>query len=231
MWEIDWEGEIRVIDMFQLDLFDDVPFKFLKYNALLNDESNDDSFIVSVQDVVFDMEGWNKTRFTFELREPPEPHKLTEMQAAGEDISELAHRWKEFVVEKVYRKYSTYQDILYNILGIDDEDEDEEEEEETLTMNKIEKVILFNNDIYEKTPWASHIKYKICGNKDMGKQVKIIAELSLKAIENKDIELWKKMDEKRKEIVYKIMDNLEDIKNNITDNEYLKLCNYVKSIY
>jgi hypothetical protein len=232
MSEIDWEGEITVIDMFQLDLFDDVPFKFLKYNALLYDESNDDCYIVSVQDVVFDMEGWNKTRFTFELREPPEPHKLTEMQAAGEDISQLAHIWKEFVVEKVYRKYSTYQDMLYNIIGWNDEDEDEEEEEEeTLTMNKIMEVILFNNDIYERTPWASHIKHKICGNKEMAKQVKIIADLSLQACNNKDIELWNRMDKKRKEIVYKIMDNLEDVKNDISDNEYLKVCNYVKSIY
>jgi len=98
-------------------------------------------------------------------------------------------------------------------------------------MKKISALILFNNDIYERTPWASCIKGKIFDSEEMAKQVKIIAELSLQACNNKDIELWKKMDEKRKEIVYKIMDNIEDIKNDITEIEFLKVCNYLKSIF
>ena len=82
-----------------------------------------------------------------------------------------------------------------------------------------------------KAPYAPYIRQKICGSKEMGKQVMIIVDLSLQAIDNKDIELWNRMDKKRKEIVYKIMDNIEDIKNDITDNQYLNLCNCVKELF
>jgi len=209
---------LTIYEMKLLDLFDDVPYKYIKYNNYDSDDCDSDVIITNIEDLPYDREDWCKTRFTFELYGYTFP--------IGDD------EYKEFVVEKVYRQDSTYQNNLFAILTEeDDDDEEEEEEEDTLTMKKILALILFNNDIYDKTPWASYIKEKIIGSEEMAKQVKIIAELSQKAIDDKDIELWKKMDGKRKEIVHKIMDNLDDIKNDITENEYLKLCNYVKSIF
>ena len=217
MWQIE-DMHLTIKDMKLLDLFDDVPYKYIKYNNFDSDEFNGEVIEVNIQDLPYDREDWCKTRFTFELYG-------YSFHPDGDD------EWKEFVVEKVYRQDSTYQGNLFDIVGFNEEESDDEEEEETLTMKKILALILLNNDIYEKTPWSPYIKEKIIGSEEMAKQVKIIAELSQTAINDKDIELWKKMDKKRKEIVYKIMDNLEDIKNDITENEYLKLCNYVKSIY
>jgi hypothetical protein len=215
MWQIE-DMHLAIWEMKLLDLFDDVPYKYIKYNNYDSDNCDDDVIMTNIKDLPYDREDWCKTRFTFELYGYTNP---------GFD-----DEWKEFVVEKVYRQDSTYQGNLFNIIGFNDEESDEEEEV-TLTMKKISALILFNNDIYEKTPWASCIKGKIFDSEEMAKQLKILWKLHLKAMCDKDIELWNRMDEKRKEILYKIMDNIEDIKNDITENEYLKLCNGVKKIF
>jgi len=203
--------DLSIREMKLLDLFDDVPYKYIKYNNYDSDNCDSDEIGVTIEDLPYDMD-WCKTRFTFNLYGYTFP--------SGDD------EYKEFVVEKVYRHYSTYHNTLSDILSFYEE---EEEEEDTLTMKKI--FAIMSRMVYEKTPYASSIKEKIIVSEELAKQVKIISRLSQKAINDKDIELWKKMDKKRKEIVYKIMDNLEDIKNDITENEYLKLCNYIKSIF
>jgi hypothetical protein len=245
---MDYPTHLSVADFKALDLFDDIPYKYLVYNGWNNDDNDDDIINVEIEDLPYDREGWCMTQFKFVIREPYVCPCCRNIGCSKEDMPRHEdgtpdYNYQEFVVQKKYREGSQYEWMLSELDDVldarqdreasdnedDDEDEDEKEEE-TLTMNKIMQVILFNNDIYERTPWASHIKHKICGNKEMAKQVKIIADLSLQACNNKDIELWNRMDKKRKEIVYKIMDNLEDVKNDISDNEYLKVCNYCNII-
>ena len=83
----------------------------------------------------------------------------------------------------------------------------------------------------QSNDFSDKLKKKICSSKELGHEFLVVVKLTLKAIDNKDIELWNRMDKKRKEIIYKIMDNIEDIKNDITDNQYLNLCNCVKELF
>jgi hypothetical protein len=227
MWQIN-DMHLAIWEMKLLDLFDDVPYKYIKYNNYDSDNFDDDVIMTNIKDLPYDREDWCKTRFTFELYGYTFPD--------GDD------EWKEFVVEKVYRQDSTYQNNLFDILGFNEEEEAEvveveaeeeesDEEEHTLTNDKYDAFILFMIYINCNAPYSKYIKEKICGSDELAKQFKIIKKLSQKAIDDNDIELWKKMDKKRKEIVYKIMDNIEDIKNDITEIEFLKVCNYLKSIF
>jgi hypothetical protein len=71
---------------------------------------------------------------------------------------------------------------------------------------------------------------KIISDETM-KQSKIIAKLSIVAFMTNDEDLWEKISKKKNEIVARLMSNLDDLKDTITDEQYLALCNLYKMMY
>ena len=104
---------LMVSQMKELDLFDDIEYKYIK-NIIKHD---DDDIEVEIEDLDCDCDGlgWCKTRFTFELN----------INVSGGSMPIMVD--KEFVVEKEYNGSSIFALTLRNL---DDGEEEEEEEEE-----------------------------------------------------------------------------------------------------
>ena len=110
-----------------LDLFDDIPFKYVKSIVTFFNKNEDEwfdfDFEVEIEDVECDRVAWCATKFTFDLKI---------------NVSEGAMPlWvtKTFVVVKEYNGSSAMAmyigEHLFNEEEETDEDEDEDEDEET----------------------------------------------------------------------------------------------------
>jgi len=95
-----------------LDLFDDIPYKYLK--KLLEEE---DDFIVEIEDMPCDRVAWCKTSFTFTL----------EYEAEFNDNN----LEKEFTVIKEYNCSSSMACTIINLECPEESDEEEEEKNES----------------------------------------------------------------------------------------------------
>ncbi len=93
-----------------LDLFDDIPYKYLK--KLLEEE---DDFIVEIEDMPCDRVAWCKTSFTFTL----------DINVSGGSLPLMVK--KEFTVIKEYNGSSP---MALTIMGLQYPDEEEEESDE-----------------------------------------------------------------------------------------------------
>jgi len=96
-----------------LDLFDDVPYKYLKE---LLEEEEDYDFIVEIEDMPCDRVAWCKTSFTFTIE-----YKIYDI------INNSKKREKEFTVIKEYNGSSL---MALTIIGLQYPDEEEEESDE-----------------------------------------------------------------------------------------------------
>ena len=112
-------------DMIKLDLFDDIPFKYLK--DIIDFKTEDykkytDGIYdieVEIEDLDCDRVAWCKTRFTFSIP-----------QLIDESFGKKYYKDKEFVVEKEYNGSSVYALMM---CGLKDDDEEEKDEDERLT--------------------------------------------------------------------------------------------------
>ena len=104
-----------VSQMEELDLFDDIPYKYIK--DIIKDD--DDDIKVVIEGIDCDRVGWCKTRFTFELN----------INVSGGCIPIMVD--KKFVVEKEYNNSSAYALMMLELrddyYGDDDDDDDEDE--------------------------------------------------------------------------------------------------------
>ena len=103
-------SELNIGTMKNLDLFDNIHYKYLK-NVIYDDEYYID---VEIEDLPYDRIAWCKTRFTFKL---------------NIDVSDGAlvpnMEYKEFKVNKEYNGSS-----IYALMMLELQEEEEEEEEE-----------------------------------------------------------------------------------------------------
>ena len=97
--------------MKDLDLFDNIPYKYIK-NIINEDEDDID---VVIDDMKSERVAYCKTKFTFEISQG----KMY--------IWDDEDRYEKFVVEKEYNGSSAYALMM---CGLDEEDEEDEEEEE-----------------------------------------------------------------------------------------------------
>ena len=107
---------LMVSQMKELDLFDDIEYKYIK-NIIKHD---DDDIEVEIEDVENDRVAWCKTRFTFELN----------INVSGGSMPIMVD--KEFVVEKEYNGSSAYALMMIELYE-EGEEEEEDEEDERLT--------------------------------------------------------------------------------------------------
>ena len=105
---------LMVSQMKELDLFDDIEYKYIK-NII---KHNDDDIRVEIEDLDCDRVAWCKTRFTFELN----------INVSGGSMPIMVD--KEFVVEKEYNGSSIFALTLRNLDDGEEEEEEEEEDEE-----------------------------------------------------------------------------------------------------
>ena len=97
---------LMVSTMKELDLFDNIPYKYIK-NIINND---DDDIEVEIEDLECDRIAYCKTRFTFEISQ--------------------GKTHKKFVVETEYNGSSCFGMLMSNLIEDDEEESDDEEEEE-----------------------------------------------------------------------------------------------------
>lgn len=71
---------------------------------------------------------------------------------------------------------------------------------------------------------------ELAGDETM-KQILVLMNLYIVAIKTKDEELIKKLKKKRQDLCAQMMTKIDDIRDIITDNQYLELCNLVKDCY
>ena len=141
--------------MKELDLFDDIEYKYIK-NIIKHD---DDDIRVEIEDVDCDGLGWCKTRFTFELN----------IDVSSDFMPKRVMVDKEFVVEKEYNGSSIFALTLRN-LDDGEEEEEEEEDEEDFPIN-IQVVGLgwcrykTMEDVKRETTYCKNTLYKIKGDK------------------------------------------------------------------
>ena len=144
---------LMVSQMKELDLFDDIEYKYIK-NII---KHGDDDIRVEIEDVDCDGLGWCKTRFTFELN----------INVSGGSMPIMVD--KEFVVEKEYNGSSIFALTLRN-LDDGEEEEEEEEDEEDFPIN-IQVVGLgwcrykTMEDVKRETTYCKNTLYKIKGDK------------------------------------------------------------------
>ena len=120
------------------------------------------------------------------------------------------------------------------VVGEEEEEEEEEEEgdievvigaDKIINLCKFSKSMAYNEDI------TADMKLDICNSEEKARTMSIILDITQTAIINEDLELWLKMDKKRKDMVYNMMEALEKYKEDITDNQYLTICNKLKELY
>jgi len=106
---------LEVRTMKELNLFDNIPYKYIK-NII---ERNDDDIEVEIEDLPCDRDWDCRTKFTFLISQ-------------GKDYSwDSQDRYKKFVVEKDYNGSSPFALIMCNLYEeSDDEDDDEDDEYE-----------------------------------------------------------------------------------------------------
>ena len=105
---------LTIGQMKELDLFDDISYKYIK--DIIN--KDDDDFEVEIEDLPCDRDGWCKTQFKFELN----------INVSGGYMPIMVD--KEFVVEKEYNGSSIFALIMRNLYDEDEEEEEEEEKED-----------------------------------------------------------------------------------------------------
>ena len=102
---------LMVSQMKELDLFDNIPYKYIK-NII---EDGDYDIEVEIRDLECDIEGYCKTRFTFEISQ-------------GKTHSwDTKDTYKKFVVEAEYNGSSCFALLM---CGLDDGEEDEDEDDD-----------------------------------------------------------------------------------------------------
>jgi hypothetical protein len=221
----DFEARLTVYEMDIWNLFDDIPFKYLKDIFKEPEEYLDDPVRIEL----FTTENSRgipvkRAIFTFKLTNPHDG----EIDQFRKTLQFLVGCAEEVELCKFIRE--TYQEINEE----EDEEEEEEEEEEdefVLTTAKIKKIcdftafMAFNKDI------TDDIKVNICNSEEKAKTMHIIFKITAKAINDEDLELWNRMEQKRKEFVFKMLEELENCKNNISDYQYLTICNKLKELY
>ena len=104
-----------------LDLFDDIPFKYVK--SIVNQNKNEEEWNhydleVEIEDVECDRDTWNSIKITFNL----------EIDVSGGSLPLMVT--KKYEVIKTYNTSSPMAMYIGENLIDEDEDEDEEEEEE-----------------------------------------------------------------------------------------------------
>jgi|TARA_E500000318_G_scaffold19533_1_gene20302 hypothetical protein len=107
-----YTNSLMVSQMKEFDLFDDIKYKYIKDII----EDDDDEFVVEIEDLDCDRDGWCKTQFTFELT----------IDVSGGCCPLIVD--KKFVVEKEYDNSSAYALMMLKLID-EDEDEDESENE------------------------------------------------------------------------------------------------------
>ena len=123
---------LTVEQMKSLDLFDNIPYKYIK-DIINNDKDHhEDEIDVEIEDLDCDRVAWCKTRFTFELN----------IDVSG-GISPFM-MYKKFVVEKEYNASSPYALMMLEFVEEQEEvreevwEEEEEEEEESYLTSVID---------------------------------------------------------------------------------------------
>ena len=129
---------LMVSQMKELDLFDNISYKYIK--DIINND--DDDIEVEIEDLDCDRVAWCKTRFTFELN----------IDVSGGSMPIMVD--KKFVVEKEYNGSSAYALMMCQIDTDDERLTDEEEEEEVkcgICEKKLEDTSKcdYNDDIGE----------------------------------------------------------------------------------
>ena len=102
---------LEVGTMKDLELFDDIPYKYIKKIINCNDEVID----VEIEDLDCDILGYCKKRFTFELSVDVSCGRMPIMVD------------KKFVVEKEYSGSSCFALIMCNLYQESDDDDDDDE--------------------------------------------------------------------------------------------------------
>ena len=105
---------LMVSTMKELDLFDDISYKYIK--NIINDD--DDDIEVEIEYLDCDRVAWSRTKFTFEISQ-------------GKVYSwDTEDTYKKFVVEKEYNSSSAYALMMLELQEEDDEEEEEDDEDE-----------------------------------------------------------------------------------------------------
>ena len=101
--------------MKELDLFDDIPYKYIK-NII--EEDGDEMMDVDIEDLDCDRIAYCKTCFTFEISQ-------------GKTYTwDTEDTYKKFVVEKEYNNSSAYALLMCNLHVEDEEDEEDSDDDE-----------------------------------------------------------------------------------------------------
>jgi hypothetical protein len=194
-------------------LIDDVPDEKLN-----NHFENEDTVKVHTE---FRYEDRGRTillKFEFDIKDETTGTRYTV-------VGECNHR--STLYQKIHEWWQEYDEEEE-----EEEDEDEEDEEDVVpTTDKIKKMCDFSVFMIYKIDIPGDIKRNICNDKKKGDKLHIIYKLTTKAIADKDFELYNRMEEKRKEFVFEMMEDLEKHKDVITDNQYLIICNKLKELY
>lgn len=106
---------LMVSTMKELDLFDNIPYKYIK-NIINRD---DDDIEVEIEDLECDTIGYCKTRFTFKLN----------INVSGGCMPIMVD--KKFVVDIEYNGSSCFGMLMSDLIEDDEEEEEQEEEEES----------------------------------------------------------------------------------------------------
>ena len=112
---------ISITQALYFDLFDDIPYKWLKEVLNPKNNNNEYDFEIELEVLEHDREAYRKIKFTFELRMKYDEEKY--------------YYTKKF--EKII-EYNTSSEIALELREFNKEEEEEEEEEEEILVTKFE---------------------------------------------------------------------------------------------
>ena len=106
---------MTINQMKEFDLFDDIPYKYIKK---ILEKDGDEMLDVEIKNLKCGRSGCCKTSFTFEI-------SLGKIW-----VWDTEDTYKEFVVEKEYMGSSNFALLMHNLYVEDDQDDEDEEEED-----------------------------------------------------------------------------------------------------
>ena len=119
-----YDNAMRADAMIEIGLFDDIPYKWVKYYNI----NNNPIIAVAIEDIGFNMFGIFKTQFTFELSS-----ELSSELSVKKFTHIIEYEMNTYMADTIKALNDEYDDddrLSMACTEIAEEDEDEEEEDE-----------------------------------------------------------------------------------------------------